>query len=172
MERRLALSIGGFCDVPTSDRRHGYSNSGLAVIADLDVLSVAQWGSWVLLLIFSCQWSPFGCVAVVPLDRLRSSLWDFSDGIGSVDDCTDRGPKSHGCIFWHLGCSFRCCAWFCDALLSLGWLAFVANAHKVATDLSESASHVASIRFVIGVVDHGEQGSPWSLESCCMGGVG
>ena len=41
-----------FCDVHTGDVGMGIATAVLAVIADLDVLSVAQWGSWALLLIF------------------------------------------------------------------------------------------------------------------------
>ena len=74
---------------------------------------------------------PLGAPLSWPWTDPGSVLGDFSDGIGSVDDCTNRRPQSHRGIFWHLGCSFRFCARFCLALLSLGWLAFVANAHKV-----------------------------------------
>ena len=83
------------------------------------------------------------------LGQARFNPWGFCDGIGSIDDCTDRGPKSHGCIFWHLGCSFRCCAWFCHGLLSLGWLAFVANAHKVGFEPFGIARMWQAFKFVI-----------------------
>ena len=38
----------------------------VAVAADVDVLLVAHWGAWTLLVVFFCQWFPCGFVGVVP----------------------------------------------------------------------------------------------------------
>ena len=91
MERRLARVLVVFVTYLLATVGMGIATAVLAVIADLDVLSVAQWGSWMLLLIFFLPMVSLWVRRCRALGQARFSPWDFSDGIGSIDDCTDRG---------------------------------------------------------------------------------
>ena len=100
--------------------------------------------------LFLANGFPLGASLSYPWTGPYPVSWDFSDGIGYVGDRTDRRPKSDRGIFWHLERSFRFCAWFCWILLSLGWLALLANAHKVGARTFRSQLRIwQGFKFVI-----------------------
>ena len=81
----------------------GIATAVLAVIADLDVLSVAHWGHGRCWLIFFLPMVSF----VVRRCRALGQSPGQSLGILAIvlvlcSDCTDRRPESHSGFFWHL----------------------------------------------------------------------